>query len=476
MNISRRISADRSTVRIGGLVALGLSLAIAASVTIAGASGHRRIDRGHRQHGSTPAQLTSALREAAKNPGAAVARALADRGFGTQVTRQRAGRRRSVRPRPLRTRVYAAEIDWPYAYSTVLKYAISMGDDLSFPSAPNSLTLVRRNLLTGEQTALLKMRRAMPLALRAGAGRVIVSLLDIVSTRGNDHLTSRVIEFDAGTTTPRVLGLDNLSSVDDDLLGSRLCGRIAVLTGVADTGEALVARLTGNCTTDGQSSYSVETVALAPDGTSRVLDTRPPLDALLYGRTTLSGDRLLRFGPSATTVSQLNTTTGTEERLWRGFVSTYTASQASDGSVAVSGGPGPTYFADEFGSKNSAGDGLPPMVVFPQGDADQPSVVEAANSTSVATQYCGERLYELQLARRQTGFDFDVFGLLLSQMNGGLHANTRLKVIVRDRAGGAPRLLATTRKTWVRAIGCDGDTLLLATAPRLRLHVARYGP
>ena len=104
----------------------------------------------------------------------------------------------------------------------------------------------------------------------------------------------------------------------------------------------------------------------------------------------------------------------TEARLWRGSGFSFIATQANDGSVAVSGGPESADTAGESSDFGTEDVGSQPLVVFPHGDADQPSVVGSANRTSVTTQYCGEKLYELQLARWNSALDHDFLGDLLA--------------------------------------------------------------
>ena len=73
--------------------------------------------------------------------------------------------------------------------------------------------------------------------------------------------------------------------------------------------------------------------------------------------------------------------------------------------------------------------------------------------------YCGQQLYELRLPR---GPRSDFTAQLLA-LYDGLPIESKLNVYARDLAGGSPRLVTTTENIWVRALGCDGESLVLAT-------------
>lgn len=372
-------------------------------------------------------------------------------------------RRRGRPSKPLSTRVFAVAADWPYTYALTSAKPYTSAEDDAGPFL--GVTLVRRNAVTGERTKLMRIRRDIPLVLRAGGGRAMLWQIGF----GGRHLSSRILAFDHDSTTPETVVSNNITvDLSAASLTGGFCGRFSTLTGVDDAGEALVTRLTMVCTTEKTTDADLETVAIARDGATRVLDSAPSVGALFAGRTVLAGSRLLQTGPLVTTIAQVDMASGERSLLWNSGAAD-DATIAGDGSVAIK----PSLVGDGFDYSPSAARLGPGMLVFPRGDADHPETVDKPNATSVAVHYCGTRLYELQTARRTSP---DSLAEGLSGFSGGLPVVSRIEVIERDVTGGAPRRLALTGKSWVRSLACDGETLLLATSRGANVRLSRFGP
>lgn len=360
------------------------------------------------------------------------------------------------------TRVLAAAVDWPYTYSLLLKRSTSALDDDLKAILP--IVLVRRNAITGERQVLIRIRRAIPWTIRAGGGRAILGLIDVGSSH---HIKSRILAFEPGSPTPQTIASGNISG-DTDELDNGVCGRMETLNGVGPAGEALITRLTALCTTDRQRDYDIETVAISRDGTTRLLEPTPNLNLLTLGRAELAGDHLLLSGPMVSTINIVNTSSGVKSRIWDGDQQAAT-SVATDGSVVIGPGSGtdsdygyPYYLATRYN----------PFVVFPQADADNPTILTDAGYKSLAMRYCGQRLYELRLPR----FVYPDSTADALSLIDGLPVISEMEVIVRDVTGGAARQIATTGEIWVRAINCDGEALVLATDRRSGTDGLRFNP
>lgn len=367
-----------------------------------------------------------------------------------------------TRPVETGTRVLAAAVDWPYTYSLLLKRSTSALDDDLKAILP--IVLVRRNAITGERQVLIRIRRAIPWTIRAGGGRAILGLIDV----GSSHrIKSRILAFEPGSPTPQTIASGNISG-DTDELDNEVCGRMETLNGVGPAGEALITRLTAVCTTDRQRDYDIETVAISRDGATRLLDPTPNLNVLTLGRAELAGDHLLLSGPMVSTINVVNVSSGAKSRLWDGVQNSAT-SVATDGSVVI----GPGFGTDsDYGYSHYLATRYNPFVVFPQADADNPTVLTDAGYKSVVMRYCGQRLYELRLPR----FVYPDSTADALSLIDGLPVISEMEVIVRDVAGGTARQIATTGEIWVRAINCDGEALVLATDRRSGTDGLRFNP
>lgn len=362
---------------------------------------------------------------------------------------------------PSDTRILAAAADWPFSYTLNLKRKLSSLDETFRSVMP--ISLVRRNMLTGERKVLIRIRRAIPWKVQAGGGRVMISMLDSISSRTN---ASRIIAFEPGSPKPVTIATDNFSISGEESRGE-LCGRFSSLSGVGPSGEALITRITALCTTDRQRDYDLETVSIARDGATRVLDPAPGIGAITLGKAQLAGDHLLLSGPFAGTINAVNTSNGIKTRLWE-VEGSNSASIASDGSVVIGPGFG-SDFEDDYPYYYDTRQG--PFVRIPQSDADNPSVIADANYKTIAMRYCGQKLYELRLPH----FVYPSSTADGLSMLDGLPVISSFDVIVRDVSGGTPQQIATTGEIWVRSIGCDGEALLLTTDRRTSADVLRFG-
>ncbi len=363
------------------------------------------------------------------------------------------------------TRVLAAATDWPYSYSLLLKKRVG-SIEYDFDSVVPIL-LVRRNAQTGERTVLMRMRRAFPYAVRAGGGRVFVGLLDSTSSRS---VKTRIVAFDSGSTAPVEIASDNITTGSDEDIDDA-CGRMSLLNDADSAAEAIVTRLTGTCSTDGQRDHDIETIAISRDGTTRMLDRTPSPNMLTLGRVQLSGDFMLSYGPLMGTFNVLDLPAGSKTRVWD-VETTNNASIAGDGTVVV--GPGLSIDDDDdwYDSYNYFAGRNEPFVVFPPGDTDNPTAIADANYKSMAMRYCANRLYELRLPR----FVYPDSTAGTTAIIDGLPVVSALQVIVRNTTGGEARQIATTEKAWVRSIGCDGDALVLTTDRQNGVDAQRYAP
>ncbi|MFY9265225.1 MAG: hypothetical protein WAO61_07345 [Solirubrobacterales bacterium] len=387
---------------------------------------------------------------------------------------------RPRKPRGPKPRIFAAVTDWPHLY--FVRSKTSLDSERTFENGTTPLTLVRKDLTSGAETRLLRIRGATVNALRAGGGRAMVSLVRTSESRGNTRINTRIVAFEAGSTAAKTISVVTGSSpTGNDLFDDKLCGRIAVLAGVADTGEAIVNRLTGTCSADGQHTYALETVAIGLDGAVRVLQiNNTQLYLIAFGRATLTGTRLLQSAPFLQSVTQVDTATASLSRLWNGDFAA-TVAQAADGTVAVAGtylatlaGESGDLFEVDSGDDYDQRDATPdPFVLFPLGDRDQPIEIAPGLPGRLALHYCGASLYELQATRK---VELDGISALLSLVNGGLPRAGKIRVNLRDARGALIREVAITDGAWVRDIACDGETLVLATSSGATSSATRYGP
>ncbi|MBI4897621.1 MAG: hypothetical protein HY827_04565 [Actinobacteria bacterium] len=457
------------------LVAVSMLVAFSALAAASKAKHRKHVVVHHPQNGASVGRLIRAL--GSKNPLHAL-----NRLHKTSIpARYRTAARRGTSPAPAvpvpttgppastgpdtnATRVLAAATDWPNSYALLLKRRIQSIDDEFDSALP--IQLVRRNAQTGERTVLMRMRRAFPYAVRAGGGRVLVALLDSKSSRS---VKTRIVAFDVGSTSPVEIASDNITATfdedDDDA-----CGRMAMLNDAGPTGEAIVTRLTGICSADGQRDFDIETIAIARDGATRMLDPTPTETMLTLGRAQLSGNYLLTYGPFVKSFNVLDLSVGSKTRVWD-VESTNNASIANDGTVVV--GPGLTV--DDDGDYNPyfffAGHNEP-IVTFSPGDADNPSAIADAGYKSVVMRHCADKLYELRMPR----FIYQDSTASTISVIDGLPVVSALQVVVRNSGGGEARQIAVTDRVWVRSLGCDGDALVLTTDNGSSVNAQRFAP
>lgn len=363
------------------------------------------------------------------------------------------------------SRVLAVAVDWPYTYSVVLKKPIADGSN--YNARKMATSLVRRNVVSGARQVVFRTRRALPLVLRAGGGRAFLWLID---SRSENSIATKIVAFEHESPTPVTIA-DDTASTPKGSPNQDICGRISSLSGAGPAGEAIVWRSTSTCTTDRHYTYDLETVAIARDGSTRVLNPLPNAGGMFYGRAQLVGDRLVESGLMAGTISSIDTTTGAGTRLIDAGGQN-SASLAPDGSVVIGPSYGyseDAYYYDEYDYDDSAKD---PAIFFPQSNADSPATVADTGYRTMAMRYCGQQLYEVRLLRSQSyqevAFESAIFD--------GLPAVAKFKIIARDVAATSPREIAVTDELWVRALGCDGESLVLATDLRTGADAVRFGP
>lgn len=362
------------------------------------------------------------------------------------------------------SRVMAVAVDWPYTYSIVLKKPIS--NETNYSPSKMASTLVRRNVISGARQIVFRTRRALPLVVRAGGGRAFLWLLD---SRSENSVTTRIVAFEHESTTPVTIADDNASTPKGSP-SQEICGRVSSLSGVGPAGEAIVWRSTSTCTTDRRYSYDLETVAIARDGSTRVLNPLPNAGGMFYGRAHLVGDRLVESGLMAGTITSVDTATGIGTRLWD-TAGQNSASLAPDGSVVIGPAFGYSddyYYDDYFDDAPSK----QPAILFPQSNADNPTTVAETGYRTLAMRYCGQQLYEVRLPRSRS---YDEIASTAAMVDG-LPLVAKFKIVARDMAATSPREIAVTDELWVRALGCDGESLVLATDRRTGAGAVRFGP
>lgn len=364
------------------------------------------------------------------------------------------------------------------------------------------LQLDRTDIATGVKTRLLDKLNAYPLGLYARGGKVALETGRFLSAKepggSRNDLVARLAVYSASNSDPQ-LGLKSVAQLTFDGPSDQPCGHFALLGGLSDIGDPLVADVDSPCdskTAKDLEDFEANLELWKSDGTRRDLGT-VPLESIFYSQAyLLSGSKLLMPSPYEPATAIKDIDSGDISNLWT--PNSAVADVASDGTVALVGYPSGA-FDDYVGLARSAGSSsgssssgsseesieatpLPPgvklapppprkypFVLFPGGDPDNPLLLSPSRQSIRAMRICGSNLYVLdslkQVSSRYEELPYySDFGLY------GTYENGEFEVQRYDLQGALVRRIEKTGKINFAGLGCNGDKLLLVK--QIKGHVA----
>lgn len=376
-----------------------------------------------------------------------------------------AGTAKKRRVRLVKPFTYLVAVDGDFAYQvqttqSVPAKVLDGGTALGLPAR-----LVRTQISTGAKTTLLTVSRSLIYGVVAEHGHVAVTLVKIAAARNSTTIDSKIL---TGLHTDPSLATLSSKFARVSKREDNICGSVQLVAGLADTGEVLALDVNSDC--KNHLGIKLGTVGIAADGTTRTLQDDADIDALFLTRALLNSNLLVGSEGLAGGLSAVNLETKKIERYWdRG--GTLIVDQAADGSIAtVPDASGFFYYLGEFDDEVSSRKAN--MVVFPQGNADNPVIASSTAGRTFAVHFCGSYLYELR-AKGKGHWPRDDPRRLLSDFST---PTLRSEVVLRHAGGEFIKSLGLTPKMIIQGYGCNGDALQLGSSTGTKLVTRSFGP
>lgn len=334
----------------------------------------------------------------------------------------------------------------------------------AFPSI-----VVRKNLRTGVEEVLLRSNSTAVGSIVVKGGAISIGTTKLSSGRRSVAFDTSVLHAAPGAAELQVLAT-NAGRVTVGRSGVRVCGTLGGLVGASDAGHPLMSTLSGKCDQLGfLSSQTRELLALDSS-----VPVELPSELILFDNISreMIGDRVLMRDRFSSALGVADIRTGTFTELWQDGANA--AALADDGTVAVLNEFSEEFFED-FSHETAP---TTPMVIFPQGDANNPVEIPVVRDGSVSTsfKFCGPNFYVIkQLAptgkQRRTADDEEEIAVGLGD---GRVANYR--VLAHDRAGTFVKDLGKTPGMRLADVGCSAGTLVMIAARGVKTTELRFQP
>lgn len=372
---------------------------------------------------------------------------------------------RTVKLKPF---IYSSAVDGDllvYARSARTLTNKQISDSLgAFPTL-----VVRKNLRTGVEDVLLRSNSTAVGSIIVKGGAISLSTSKLSAGRRSVVFETSVLHAAPGANELQVLATHGgRLTVGRDSI--RVCGTISGLTGASDSGNPFVSTLSGKC--DALGFLTTETREILGLDSSVPLDVASELLLFTNEPADVVGDRTLMTSRFSSAFGVANIRTGQFTDLWQG--SATAAALADDGTVAL---------IDEFDDENFddfSHETAPtrPIVIFPQGDANNPveiPIVEDGSDIS-SFKFCGPNLYvikRLKLTAKQRRAANEYYEAE-PEFGAGIVAN--YNVFAYDRAGAFVKEFGKTPGMKLGEVGCSGDALVAIAVRGVKTTELRFQP
>lgn len=375
------------------------------------------------------------------------------------------GRTRTVKLKPF---IYSLAVDGDllvYARSARTLTNKQITDSLgAFPTI-----VVRKNLRTGVEDVLLRSNSTAVGAIVVKGGAISLSTSKLSAGRRSVVFDTSVLHAAPGANELQVLSTHTgRLTVNRDSV--KLCGTISGLIGASDAGKPFVTTLSGKC--DELGFLSSQTREILGLDSSVPLDVASELLLLVDTPAEIVGDRAMMTNRFTYAMGIADLRTGAFTDLWQGGASA--AALADDGTVAVFWEQNEEYF-DDFSHETAP---TRPMVIFPQGDANNPvetPIVEDGSNIS-SFKFCGPNLYVIKRLRqtakqrRASRYDYEDSVTFIPD------AVANFNIIAYDRAGAFVKDLGKTPSMRLGELGCGGDALIAIALRGVKTTELRFQP
>lgn len=372
---------------------------------------------------------------------------------------------RKVKLKPF---IYSSAVDGDllvYARSARTLTNKQISDSLgAFPTL-----VVRKNLRTGVEDVLLRSNSTAVGSIIVKGGAISLSTSKLSAGRRSVVFETSVLHAAPGANELQVLATHSgRLTVGRDSI--RVCGTISGLTGASDSGNPFVSTLSGKC--DALGFLTTETREILGLDSSVPLDVASELLLFIDEPADVVGDRTLMTSRFSSAFGVANIRTGQFTDLWQG--SATAAALADDGTVAIIDEFDDEYF-DDFSHETAP---TRPIVIFPQGNADNPveiPIVEDGSDIS-SFKFCGPNLYvikRLKLTAKQRRAANEYYEAE-PEFGAGIVAN--YNVFAYDRAGAFVKEFGKTPGMKLGEVGCSGDALVAIAERGVKTTELRFQP
>lgn len=366
----------------------------------------------------------------------------------------------------------------PFIYSLAVE-----GDLLVYARSARTLTnkqisdslgafptlVVRKNLRTGVEDVLLRSDSTAVGAIIVKGGAISLSTTKFSAGRRSVVFDTSVLHAAPGANELQVFSTHSgRLTVGRDSI--RICGTISGLTGASDSGNPFVSTLSGKC--DALGFLTTETREILGLDSSVPLDVASELLLFIDGPADVVGDQALMTNRFTSAFGVANIRTGEFTDLWQG--SADAAALADDGTVAIVDEIEDESF-DDFSHETAP---TRPIVIFPQGNADNPveiPIVEDGSGIS-SFKFCGPNLYvikQLKLTAKQLRGDSDFYD---DSVIVGWNRVANYNVFAYDRAGAFVKEFGKTPGMRLGEVGCSGDALVAIAVRGVKTTELRFQP
>lgn len=334
----------------------------------------------------------------------------------------------------------------------------------AFPSI-----VVRKNLRTGTEDVLLRSTSTAVGTIVVKGGAISIGTTKLSAGRRSVAFDTSVLHGAPGAAELQVLAT-NSGRVTVGRSGVKVCGTLGGLIGASDAGHPLMSTLSGKC--DKLGFLSTQTRELLALDSSTPVDV--PSELILFDNISrdLVGDRLLMRDRFSSALGVADIRTGAFKELWQDGATA--AALADDGTVAVINEFSDDFFED-FSHETAP---TTSIVIFPQGDADNPVEIPVARDgdASSSFKFCGPNFYvikrlELTAKQRRSADEEDEITVGAEQAQV---ANYNVRV--HDRAGTFVKDLGKTPGMRLADVGCSGGTLVMIAARGVKTTELRFQP